>query len=183
MTNEQPNKDKKGGPNPIVLFLGLGLIIPIVLLLAIGFRFNPNELDTPLLGKPAPEFTLTDLDGKQWTLSELKGTPVVLNFWATWCGPCKWEHPVLVQAARNGLGGATYLGVVYQDEPEAIQAFVQQHGQWGPVLMDDAGKVSIAYGVYGVPETFFIDSQGIIQNKVAAPLDMPTLQGLLSELQ
>jgi len=169
--------------NKKVLIAGLIVVLPLLLILGNGFRYDPRELDKPLLGKVAPDFALKDIDGKVYRLSDLKGQPIVLNFWATWCGPCKYEHPVLVQAAREGWGNATYLGVVYQDDAETIRAFTAANGAWGPVLLDESGQVATAYGVYGVPETYFIDRQGTIQHKIAAPLDPQTLRGYLETIQ
>lgn len=152
--------------NRWVLGLGLLIIVPLVLLFAKSFSFDPEFVESPLLGKPAPDFTLVDLEGNAVTLSSFRGTPVVLNFWASYCPPCVTEHPTFTAAANHYQGKVQFLGVIYQDKEERIRAFIERLGTWGPTLADPAGKVAIAYGIYGPPETFFIDSDGIVQSKV-----------------
>ncbi len=152
--------------NRKVLIVGLLLITPLLVFLALSFRSDPRLIESPLIGKPAPSFTLTDLDGQVVGLEDLKGKPVVINFWATWCQPCIVEHPVLLAGARHYAGQVEFLGVIYQDKPELIRRFMRQRGAWGPALIDPEVEVAIAYGVYGAPETFFIDAQGIIIEKI-----------------
>lgn len=165
-----------------VLLIGSALTLPVLIFLGIAFRFNPNAIDSPLVGKPAPEFVLTDLDGNTVSSAALAGQPVVLNFWATWCQPCLYEHPVFVDGARRYEGRVKFVGVVYQDEPASIRRFIAQRGGWGPALLDRDSKVAIAYGVYGVPETFFIDRHGTIVEKLAQPVDRATLDRLLGAM-
>ncbi len=161
--------------NRKVLIVGLLLITPLLVFLALSFRSDPRVIESPLIGKPAPAFTLTDLDGRVVGLEGLKGKPVVINFWSTWCPPCIVEHPVLLAGARRYAGQVEFLGVIYQDKPELIRSFMQQRGSWGPALIDPEVEVAIAYGVYGAPETFFIDAQGIIVEKITGPVDPETL--------
>jgi cytochrome c biogenesis protein CcmG/thiol:disulfide interchange protein DsbE len=95
---------------------------------------------------------------------------VVINFWATWCVPCYEEHAVLVAAARRAGDSVQFLGVVYEDEEERVGGFLARQGSAYPSLMDDDGKTAMSYGVYGVPETFFVDAQGQIAAKYTGPL-------------
>jgi cytochrome c biogenesis protein CcmG/thiol:disulfide interchange protein DsbE len=157
--------------NRKVLIVGLVVITPLLVFLALSFRSDPRVIESPLIGKPAPSFTLMDLDGQVVGLEDLKGKPVVLNFWATWCQPCIVEHPVLLAGARRYAGQVEFLGVIYQDKPELIRRFMQERGAWGPALIDPEVEVAIAYGVYGAPETFFIDAQGIIVAKIRSAVD------------
>ena len=169
MTTKTTDKATRPQPsrlNPWVLVLGLLIIVPMILLFAKSFAFDPEFIESPLLGKPAPDFTLVDLDGNTVSLSSLRGTPVVLNFWASYCQPCVTEHPTFTAAARHYQDRVQFLGIIYQDQDDRIQAFNQQFGTWGPTLKDPAGKVAIAYGIYGPPETFFIDREGTVQLKV-----------------
>ena len=156
--------------NRRVLIVGLLLVAPLLAVLTISFRFDPHYIASPLIGKEAPNFQLVDLDGQVHQLQDLLGAPVIINFWATYCVPCIAEHPMLTAAAQHYRGRAHFLGIIYQDDVELIRQFVDQRGRWGPSLIDAEGKVAIAYGVYGPPETFFIDSEGRIVDKVIGQL-------------
>ncbi len=152
--------------NRRVLWLGLGISAPLLVLLGFGFRHDPNVVDSPLVGKPAPNFRLADIDGNIVALDELRGTPVIINFWSTYCPPCIVEHPLLMAGARRWEGEIHFLGIIYQDDPSLIRQFMSERGSWGPALYDEGSRAAIAYGVYGPPETFFIDRNGVIIDKV-----------------
>lgn len=169
--------------NRTVLVVGAVIVVPLLVFLALAFRSDPHQIESPLIGKPAPPFMLTDLDGRVWDLEQLRGKPVVLNFWATWCQPCMVEHPVLLAGARRYAGKASFLGVIYNDSPEAIRRFVAQRGAWGPSLVDTGAQAAIAYGVYGAPETYFINPQGVIVEKVVGAVTPEVLSGLLEGMQ
>jgi cytochrome c biogenesis protein CcmG/thiol:disulfide interchange protein DsbE len=141
--------------------------IPVLVLLAYGFRVNPRDIPSPLVGRPAPPFTLTTLDGQPVALEKLRGRVIVLNFWASWCFPaCYDEAPALERGWRaHRERGVTVLGIDIQDTPDKAQKFIRDFGLSFPNAQDPTGKVSIDYGVYGVPETFFIDRQGRIRAK------------------
>jgi cytochrome c biogenesis protein CcmG/thiol:disulfide interchange protein DsbE len=168
--------------NKKVLLVGILLVVPLVGLLAVSFRFDPKIVESPLIGKPAPDFTLQDLEGNVISLSALRGTPVLINFWSTWCPPCIQEHPLLEMAAEQYRGRVHLLGVIYQDEPATIQRFLDERGSWGPSLIDPENRVGIAYGVFGPPETFFIDAQGVIVDKVIGGLHPQYLRQALEGL-
>ena len=168
--------------NKKILLIGSLLVVPILIFLAVSFRFDPRTIDSPLIGKAAPQFTLVDLQGNEVALKKLAGKPVVLNFWATWCQPCIVEHPVLIAGARRYAEDVHFIGVIYQDEPDKIRRFVRQRGAWGPSLIDPEVEVAIAYGVYGAPETFFIDRQGTIAEKVTGPVSPDRLNRILADL-
>jgi cytochrome c biogenesis protein CcmG/thiol:disulfide interchange protein DsbE len=151
--------------NRRVLVFGILIITPLLIFLALSFGKDPRAIDSPLVGKPAPNFSLRGIDGEVVQLKDFRGQPVFLNFWATWCQPCIVEHPVLQAGARRYEGRVQFLGVVYHDETDKIRRFLDQRGEWGPTLLDEDGTVAVAYGVYGAPETFFIDRDGIIVEK------------------
>ena len=165
-----------------VLVAGFALVLPLLFILAKGFDSDPHEFDSPLIGKPAPDFTLHDLDGAEVSLASLRGKPVVLNFWATWCVPCKQEHPYLLAAAARAGDRVTFYGVVYQDEPETIRGWLEKHGSGYPTLVDEGNRAAIAFGVYGVPETYVIDAQGIIRHKFVGPVTPDELSAQLAAL-
>ena len=152
--------------NRKVLLIGLILVAPLLIMLGSGLRHDPREVISPLIGQPAPDFTLADLDGRPLALAELRGQPVVINFWATWCQPCAAENPIFAALARQYAGRARFISVIYQDTPQAIRAYERQRGSWGPALVDPESRTAIRYGVYGVPETFIIDPHGVVREKV-----------------
>lgn len=128
-------------------------------------------MQSPLVGRSAPAFALAQVGtGSPIALDGLKGKPVVVNFWATWCVPCHEENPLLLQTAAQLRDHVQFLGIVFEDEEDRILSFLRQNGSGYPTLMDDHGKTAIAYGVGGVPETFFIDANGTIVSKFEGAL-------------
>ena len=163
--------------NRSVLLVGLVLAAVLVGILFMGLGKNPAEIRTPLIGKPAPPFALRQVGTTNTIdISQFRGKPLVVNFWATWCGPCWEEHPVLVANARLLQNDVQFLGVVFQDKEDKILGFLQQRGEGYPTVVDEAGKTAIAYGVGGIPETYFIDADGVIQSKYTGPLTSDILQ-------
>jgi cytochrome c biogenesis protein CcmG, thiol:disulfide interchange protein DsbE len=161
--------------------------VPVLALLAYGFRLNPRDVKSPLLGRPAAPFTLTSFAGEPMELAALRGKVVVLNFWASWCYPaCYEEAPVLERGWQTYRDqGVVVLGVDIQDKDEAGRKFIRDFGLSFPNAPDRTGKVSVDYGVYGVPETFFIDRQGAIRVKhvsaVTERVFRETVEALLAE--
>ena len=170
--------------NRTVLFIGVAIAAVLVGVLFMGLGKNPAEIRTPLIGKVAPGFALRDVNtGETVDLAQFRGKPVVLNFWATWCGPCWEEHPVLVANARMLQPGVQFLGVVFQDDERKILNFLEQRGSSYPTVVDDRGKTAIAYGVGGIPETYFIDANGVIRAKYNGPMSTDILQANLRTVQ
>jgi cytochrome c biogenesis protein CcmG, thiol:disulfide interchange protein DsbE len=141
--------------------------LPLLALLAYGFRVNPREIASPLVGRPASAFTLTSYEGQPLSLAALRGKVVVVNFWASWCFPaCYEEAPVLERNWRTYRDrGLVMIGVDIQDKAEAGKKFISDFSLTFPNALDTKGEVSVEYGVYGVPETFFIDRAGRIRVK------------------
>ncbi len=160
----------------------LVLIVGVVWFLAKGFGTDPHAVPSVLEKRPAPVFTLQSLDGKTVSLESLRGKPVLVNFWASWCVPCNAEHQSLQAAARYYGDRAQFVGIVYQDSRENAAAYLQQHGNSLPQLLDPDTKVAIDYGVAGVPETFFIDPQGIIRYKVSSALSFQEIQARMDSM-
>jgi cytochrome c biogenesis protein CcmG/thiol:disulfide interchange protein DsbE len=141
--------------------------VPVLALLAYGFRVNPRDIPSPLVGRPAAAFSLQTFEGAPLALEAQRGRVVVLNFWASWCHPaCYDEAPVLERNWRAYRGrGVVVIGVDIQDKLEAAQKFMRDFSLSFPNVQDTTGQVSVDYGVYGVPETFFIDRRGRIRAK------------------
>jgi cytochrome c biogenesis protein CcmG/thiol:disulfide interchange protein DsbE len=142
-------------------------VVPVLALLAYGFRVNPHDIPSPLVGRPAAPFVLRTFDGRDLSLASLRGRVVVLNFWASWCYPaCYEEAPALERSWRAYRDReVSVVGVAIQDQPDAARKFIADFSLSFPNAPDPDGKVSVDYGVYGVPETFFIDRAGRIRLK------------------
>jgi cytochrome c biogenesis protein CcmG/thiol:disulfide interchange protein DsbE len=157
--------------------------LALVVILAKGFGRDPHQVPFMLKGKPAPEFKLRTLDARQEiSLAQLRGKPVVVNFWSTWCGPCKMEHPVLEWGFREYGSQVQFLGSIFEDTEENARAFIRQHGSPFPQLVDPLSRLAVDYGVAGVPETYFIDASGVIRDKHVGPIDPKTLATQLKSL-
>ena len=168
--------------NKKVLVVGLAVVLPLIALLVLNLERDPHAIPSPLVGRAAPPFTLAPVGGGEpVSLARLQGRPVVLNFWATWCVPCVQEHPLLLSAARQLGEEVQFLGVVYQDEEETARSWLRRRGSSYPSLVDPQSKTAIAYGIIGVPETYFIDPRGTIVAKHIGPLDSQTLMARLRE--
>jgi cytochrome c biogenesis protein CcmG/thiol:disulfide interchange protein DsbE len=166
--------------NRKVLIAGLIIVVPFIVLLVMNLGRDPHKVDSPLIGKASPPFSLRQVGTPAVVdIMSLRGKPVVLNFWATWCVPCYSEHPVLVAGARQYAGQAQFIGVVYDDQENKIVQFLAENGSSYPTLFDESGQTAIAFGVYGVPETFFLDAEGNIVDKHVGPLDPVTLEAKL----
>jgi len=144
----------------------------ISVFLWVGLSLNPREVPSPLIGKPAPAFELPQLreSGGMVRSEDLKGRVWLLNVFASWCTPCLEEHPHLVQLAQRGV--VPVYGLNYKDKREAALQWLGRHGDpYTGIAVDVEGRTGIEYGVYGVPETFVIDRDGVIRYKHIGPLD------------
>ncbi len=163
--------------------LPLGVFVILVVFLAIGLNLKPREVPSPLIDKPAPAFSLARLDDPSTsvTLEDLHGQVWILNVWASWCVACLDEHPHLVEFARRDL--VPLYGLNYKDQPEAARAWLGKHGNpYDVSMVDGDGRVGIDFGVYGVPETFVIDRQGVIRYKHIGPVTPDVLQNTIVPL-
>jgi cytochrome c biogenesis protein CcmG, thiol:disulfide interchange protein DsbE len=150
---------------PLAAFLALAIV------LAVGLKRDPREVPSPLIDKPAPKFALARLDdaAKTVRLQDLKGKVFILNVWASWCVACREEHPVLVEFAKKRA--VPLYGLDYKDTRADAGAWLSRFGNPYDVSLFDAdGRVGIDFGVYGVPETFVIDGNGVIRMKHIGPL-------------
>jgi cytochrome c biogenesis protein CcmG/thiol:disulfide interchange protein DsbE len=159
------------------LYWTIGVFVALVALLAIGLRLNPREVPSPLIGKPAPAFELpllTEPD-KRFSEKTMLGQVWVLNVWASWCPPCLVEHPIVSQLSKSGL--APVVGLNYKDTREDALPWLKRNGNpFQVVAFDASGRIGIDYGVYGVPETYVIDRQGVIRYKHIGPLSVEVVR-------
>jgi cytochrome c biogenesis protein CcmG, thiol:disulfide interchange protein DsbE len=145
--------------------------------LAVGLQRNPREVPSPLVDKPAPAFDLPQLHDPavRLTAEQMKGRVWVLNVFASWCTPCLAEHPYVTQLARQP--GVTVIGLNYKDGPDDAKGWLRKHGDpYAQIAIDADGRVGIDYGVYGVPETYVIDKQGVIRHKHIGPITPEALK-------
>ena len=150
---------------PIAVFVAIGL------LLAYGLSLDPKKIPSPLIGKPLPAFALADLHKPNQTVTSesLRGKVYLLNVWASWCVACRDEHPLLVELAR--LKAVPIIGLNYKDKRSDALRWLEGLGNpYDRSLADTDGRVGIELGVYGVPETFVIDKQGVIRYKQIGPM-------------
>ena len=155
----------------------LGIFAGLVVLLAVGLRLNPREVPSPLIGKPAPTFELPLLmePDKRFSEKHMLGKVWILNVWASWCPPCLVEHPVVTQVSRSGL--APVVGLNYKDTREDALPWLKRNGDPYQLIVFDAnGRIGIDYGVYGVPETYLIDADGVIRYKQIGPVTPAILE-------
>jgi len=146
---------------PFIIFITLAGF------LYVGLNLDPREVPSPLVGKPAPAFTLPQLHEptKQFSPADMKGKVWLLNVWASWCGACKDEHPVLMDLSTKNI--VPVLGLNYKDKREDGLAVLRKSGDpYALTIFDADGRVGFDYGVYGVPETYVIDKQGVIRDKI-----------------
>ena len=168
------------------LWIKLGLVIASVVgiaaLLAYGFIRDSRYIHSPLVAKPAPSFALTLFDGGTLNSKDLLGKTVLLNFWASWCVPCRAEAPALEAAWQKYKDrDVVFLGVNIQDKEEDARAFIKEFGITYLNGRDESGKIAIDYGVWGIPETFFLDPHGRITYKHAGELRVPVITAKLDE--
>jgi len=178
------------------IFVALLLILGFLGILAFGITRDPFVLPSALIDSPAPEFALEMMSagdgggGQELTpgdtvrLGSLRGQVVVLNFWASWCLACRSEHRALSEAAvRHRSRGVRFFGVLYQDTPPNARRWIaEMGGQTYPTLLDPGTRTAIEYGVYGVPETYFISADGRISYKQIGPVTPEVLDERIEEL-
>jgi cytochrome c biogenesis protein CcmG, thiol:disulfide interchange protein DsbE len=164
-----------------LLPLGLFLSLALIFLLRLGSGFDPSVVPSALVGQPAPPFELPPLEGAGvpgFARADLDGQVTVVNIFASWCGPCRVEHPHLVALAADER--IRVVGIDYKDQPANALRFLNELGNpYAAIGVDTRGRAAIDWGVYGVPETFVVDRAGIIRFKFIGPLSAETVEGAL----
>ena len=159
------------------VLLPLAVFVLLVGFLAVGLKLDPREVPSPLIGKSAPAFDLPVLGvtDRRFVPADMRGKVWLLNVWASWCVSCRDEHPVLVDLSKKAV--LPILGLNYKDKDEDAQRWLKQFGNPYQLSAVDAdGRIGIDYGVYGVPETYLIDAEGVIRYKQIGPLTAALLE-------
>jgi cytochrome c biogenesis protein CcmG/thiol:disulfide interchange protein DsbE len=168
----------------VKLTLVVVTVSAVAWLLAYGFTRDARYIHSSLVARQAPSFTLTLFGGKMIKLEDIRGKVVFLNFWASWCPPCRAEARTLEVAWKKYKDrGVIFLGVNIQDKEEDARAFIQEFGITYMNGTDETGRVAIDYGVWGIPETFFIDGQGRITYKHVGGIGLPTIIAKLDQVR
>ena len=170
----------------VIIALTVAAVIVAVVVGAMATRFgtDPKAVSSPLVGTPVADLELPYLEGEgSVKLADAGGDILVVNFWASWCLPCRAEHPALVETARRWeSAGVRVVGIVYQDDAASAVRFLDELGRGYEIVTDEGGKAAIAFGVFGIPETFFVDRDGLIAGVVRGPIDAATLESALEKL-
>jgi cytochrome c biogenesis protein CcmG/thiol:disulfide interchange protein DsbE len=174
--------------------IGAAVATPLIALLAFGMTRDPRDIPSPLPGRAAPDFTLASFDAATLTkadhtdsvhLAALRGDVVVVNVWASWCLACRDEHPVLREIGSRYAGtDVHFLGILYNDNVDNGRRWIREMGgQSYPALEDPGARTAIDYGVYGVPETFFVGRDGVVAYKHTGPITADVLLAKIEELR
>jgi cytochrome c biogenesis protein CcmG/thiol:disulfide interchange protein DsbE len=161
----------------------LGAFLALAIVLAVGLKLDPREVPSPLIDKPAPKFALARLDdaGKTVRLDDLKGKVFILNVWASWCVACREEHPILLDFAKKRV--VPVYGLNYKDTRPDASAWLARFGNpYDASFFDEDGRVGLDFGVYGVPETFVVDGNGVIRMKHIGPITPDVLANKIEPL-
>lgn len=153
-------------------------------LLAFGLSRDPGAIRSQLIGRPAPDFALATMDGSTTVrLADLRGQVVLVNFWASWCRECRVEHPALEAAwQRFREKGVVFLGIPFQDSPSASSAYLREMGVEWPILQDPDARTALAFGVYGVPQTYLIAPDGRVRYWRVGPVSYGELSDRIARL-
>ena len=174
-----------------MLALAAAIVVVVGALLFVSLRSHPSRSTEPagatiagraVVGKPAPEFTATDLDGHPGSLASYRGRALIVSFGASWCYPCRQEYPLLVEAAAEHGSRLAIVSVMHDDLSGDARAFVREFDARWPAINDESNAISSAYGVVGVPQTFFITPTGVVEARVYGITSHSALDGPLNRL-
>jgi cytochrome c biogenesis protein CcmG/thiol:disulfide interchange protein DsbE len=172
----------------IWIWTGVAVVLVGLMTAVFAGRFgeDPRLVDSPLIGEQVSAMRLEFLEDEgSVSFDELKGQVVVVNFWASWCIPCRTEHRALTSAATTyGSSGVQFVGVVFQDEVDAATSFLDELGRGTNYLyvLDPGSRAAVEFGVFGVPETFFVDREGRIVHKIAGPVNSNSLNSAITAI-
>lgn len=159
------------------------VVVPMAFILGSRLGEDPTLVDSPLLGRPAPSFDLETLEGERIRSVDLTGKPYVVNFWASWCVPCREEAPALRAFAERWEGSIEVVGIKWNDSADAAREFRDEFGLTYPQALDPNGRTALDFGVAGIPETFVVDADGIVRAKLIGAIGATTLDDLLPDVR
>ncbi|BDG61134.1 TlpA family protein disulfide reductase [Caldinitratiruptor microaerophilus] len=162
----------------LISVLALTAVLAVLGAIRVGQSTRVAEV-----GSPAPDFTLPDLDGNPVRLSSLRGQLVILNFWATWCPPCKQEMPAFQQLHEEMGGRVRIVGVDRAEPVDTVRRFVDQYGITFTIVLDRTDELATRYGLTGIPETFFLDANGIIRLKYIGPMTLAQMREFVRQVE
>ncbi|MGH9268648.1 MAG: TlpA family protein disulfide reductase [Acidimicrobiales bacterium] len=168
----------------LIITVGAAVLVPLVIVLWSRIGTDPRFVESPLLNRPAPEWELPRIDAAG-TLStdDLDGTIYVVNFWASWCVPCRRENASLDSFYRRWQDrGVALVGILYADDEDSALAFREELGGSWPLVNDPDGRIALEFGVAGVPETFVIDSRGVVMAKLIGAVGPTTLDDVIEQI-
>jgi len=160
---------------PLMVFAAIAVLLGVGVFITAGR--TQVEINSPLIGKPAPDFALPDFANPSQIVrqADLRGQPYLLNVWASWCASCRIEHPVIADIALSGR--ITVIGYNYKDDRAAAERWLRQLGNpYHRILFDETGRSAIDWGIYGTPETFLVDAEGIVRWKHVGPISPQTVE-------
>ena len=184
MTEPAPTPASSVRPRRSARWIALGVGVGMIgLVVALATRNPASErvANSPLLGRAAPAISSETIDGDQFALADLKGKWVLVNYFATWCVPCRKEHPELVRFAQRQREQVAVVGVVYSDSVRAVRKFRDDEGGDWPMVTDPAGRIALEWGVTGVPESFLVDPDGTVRSRILGGVTVEGLERLLRE--
>ncbi len=183
MTSETPPLENARSSKLWIVAAAL-LLIGLLTAAVFASRFgdDPNFVESPLIGQPMPAITLEALDGSEPVhFPDLAGNISVVNFWASYCFPCRSEHGLLAEAARQ-FDSVNFVGVVFQDTPDRANEFLDELGRGYPHVLDPDSRGAINFGVFGIPETYFVNEEGVVVAKIVGELQPGVLDDTLSRI-
>ena len=183
---KQPVHSKRSNIGSRIFILVAVMVVVFGVVLSSRFGTNPNLIDSPIIGTRMPEVTLPLMEAEgEVVLDDQQGDILVINFWASWCLPCRSENPALISAAAAFDDvDVRFIGVLSQDSPGNGTAFLDELGRGEPYTYawDDRSRAALAFGTLGLPETFFVSREGVIVAKVTGPINEPLLVNTINEL-
>jgi len=179
-------EQRSGGQGRRFVLVAVAAAVVAALLALMYYGLTTQRLETGVAPRPnavAPDFQLSTFDGQSIHLADLRGKTVVVNFWASWCIPCKDEQPALQAVWQQYQNrGVVFVGINVQDNQHDAETFLRQYNVTYPIVTDPNGAVYVNYGVVGVPETYIVTARGTIGKKIVVPIDAKTLAAFLEEL-